>query len=281
MFAAINPFEEVLDTDRFPILETKGWVIHLPKIFGFQITKFMVLELLAAGLIAWIFIALARRVRSGEPARGPFWNAFESLLTFVRDQVARPALGDEDAERFTPLLWTTFLFILFCNLLGMFPYLGSPTASLAVTGAVALVAFGVIHGTPMSRVGPGHYLKSFVPHIHLGDTPFMKLFGLGITVLMVVIEISSAFVRGLVLAVRLFANMLAGHTALAVLLSFIALVGQNNSTTAGVLFWPISLGSVAMAVALSLLELFVAFLQAFIFTFLTSLFLGMALHPEH
>ena len=109
----------------------------------------------------------------------------------------------------------------------------------------------------------------------------MKLFGAGITVLMIVIELFSAFVRGVVLAIRLFANMLAGHTALAVLLSFIALVGQANSTAGAALFWPISIGSVAMAVALSLLELFVAFLQAFIFTFLTSLFLSMALHPEH
>jgi F-type H+-transporting ATPase subunit a len=281
MPAAINPFEEVLDTDRFPIFDSANIYIPLPKIFGFQITKLMVLELIAFGLIAFFYIRLARRVRDGTPAKGWFDNALESLLTFVRDQVARPALGDHDADRFMPLLWTMFLFILFCNLLGMFPYLGSPTASLAVTGALALVAFGVIHGTPISRVGFGHYLKSFVPHIHLGDSLGMKLFGAGITVLMIVIELFSAFVRGVVLAIRLFANMLAGHTALAVLLSFIALVGQANSTAGAALFWPISIGSVAMAVALSLLELFVAFLQAFIFTFLTSLFLSMALHPEH
>jgi len=227
--------------------------------------------LLAAGLILVIFIPLARRAQSGEPVRGGFWNAFEAVLTFIREQVAKPYIG-HDADRFVPFLWTLFLFILFCNLLGMIPFLGSPTASISVTGALAVITFVTIHGSAIAKMGPGHYLKSYVPHI---DVPF----GMGyiLVPMIVAIEVLGNFIKAFVLAVRLFANMFAGHTVLAVILLFIVMVRDQG----WYLFWPITAASVLGVTALSLLELFVAFLQAFIFTFLTALFLGMTLHPEH
>src|SRR5260370_20400148 len=87
-----------------------------------QLTKFMLLELLAAGLIIAIFVPLCRRAAAGGLPKGPWWNAFESLLAFVRNEIAKPALGEHDADKFVPFLWTTFLFVLFFNLLGMIPF---------------------------------------------------------------------------------------------------------------------------------------------------------------
>jgi F-type H+-transporting ATPase subunit a len=277
---AANPLTHVLDSPHWEFFESLfgGLGIHLPSVtlFGyrFQITKFMVLEVIVALLIVGIYVwpgRLARRIQDGSPPRGPFQNAFEGLLTFVRDEVARPYIGEHDADRFLPFLWTLFLFVLFLNLLGMVPFLGSPTASIAVTGALAICSFFCIHGSAVAKLGPGQYLKSYVPY-----TGLPLLAALPLVVLIVVIEVMSRFISTFVLAVRLFANMLGGHAVLAVILGFISMAKY-----AGVLFWPISVASVLGVLALSFLELFVAFLQAYIFVFLTALFVGGQLHPEH
>jgi F-type H+-transporting ATPase subunit a len=265
---AANPFDHVMDTQKWHILKNFGLEIHLPG----GITKFMVLELLAAILVMVIYIPIARQARTGRPPRGPLWNAFESLLTFIRDQVAKPCIGEHDADRFVPFLWTMFLFVLFCNLLGMFPWMGSPTASLSVTAALALCSFLVIHGAAVAKLGVGPYLKSYVPHM---DVPF----GMGyfLVPMIVFIEVLGNFIKGAVLAVRLFANMFAGHTVLAVILLFIVMAKDAG----WYLFWPITISSVIGVTLLSLLELFVAFLQAYVFVFLTSIFMGLTLHPQH
>lgn len=266
MFAALNPFEHVLDNEHWHLSQSLNLGFHLP--IG---TKFMVLIAIVAAIILLIFIPIARRAQSGEPPRGYFWNAFEFLLTFIRDKVAKPCIG-HDADHYVPFLWTLFLFILFCNLLGMFPFMGSPTSSISVTAALAVVAFLVIHGSAVANMGPIPYLKSYVPHI---EVPV----GMGYLLIpmIVLIEVVGNIIKAIVLAVRLFANMFAGHTVLAVILLFIIMVKDQG----WYLFWPVTLASVFGVTALSLLELFVAFLQAFIFTFLTSLFLGSALHPQH
>jgi len=265
---AVDPFEHVLDTGHWHVFETQGWEFHLP----FFLTKFMVLEVLAAVLLIGFYVPLARRARDGKPVKGPFWNALEVMLTFIRDKVAKPCIGEHDADRFVPFLWTLFLFILVCNLLGMFPFMGSPTASISVTGALALCAFLLIHGSSVAKMGVVGYLKSYVPHLEIP-------FGMGYVIipLIVVIEAAGHFIKAFVLAVRLFANMFAGHTVLAVILLFIVM----SRGAPAYISWPITIGSVLGVTLLSLLELFVAFLQAFIFVFLTSLFLGSTLHPAH
>lgn len=267
MWAALNPFEHVLDSFEWHLFHN----LHLHWQLPFGLTKYKILLVVAAGLILAIFIPLARRASSGEPPKGYFWNAFEGILAFIRDKVAKPYIGHE-ADHYVPFLWTLFLFILMCNLLGMIPFMGSPTASISVTGALAVIAFVAIHGGAVAEMGPAHYLKSYVPHI---DVPF----GMGYILIpmIVVIEVIGNFIKAFVLAVRLFANMFAGHTVLAVILLFIVMVKDQS----WFLFWPITAASVLGVTALSLLELFVAFLQAFIFTFLTALFLGSALHPQH
>src|SRR5262249_12662203 len=147
-----------------------------------------------------------------------------------------------------------------------------PTASLTVTGTLALCSFLVIHGGAVAKMGVGHYLKSYVPHL---EVPYKLNYF--IVPMIVLIEALSKLIKAFVLAVRLFANMFAGHTVLAVILLFIVMAKD----TALYLFGPITLASVLGVTALSLLELFVAFLQTYIFVFLTALFLGMSLHPSH
>lgn len=282
-----------------------GKTIHL------LIPRFILYEILAALIIVAIYMPMARRLESGEPPRGGWDNAFESLLTFVRDQIAKPNIGP-DADRYVPFLWTLFLFILVNNLLGMVPFLGSATASIYVTGALALIVFFAIHGSAITAMGrasdhdhghhDGHdhghahhdhgrhhaeesvtgevlqrgtvrYIQSLWPHI---DVPWPM--GYFVKPLVFVIEIIGILVRNGVLAVRLFANMFAGHMVIATILLFIKAAADLDNHA---LFGTITIASVLGILALSLLELFVAFLQAYIFTFLTSLFMGMAITPQH
>lgn len=238
----------------------------------FHLTKFMILQLMAAGLILLIYIPIAKRARSGALPRGGWWNGFEVLLTFIRNEVAKPNLGAKDADRYIGFLWTLFLFILFNNLLGMIPFMGSATGNIAVTGALAIIAFCMIHGAPTFQKGPFTYLKSLWPHI---DVPYV---GVVFCALIFIIELLGTFIKSFVLAVRLFANVFAGHMVLAMILIFIYQVGKHGLTP---LWGLVTFSSVIGVTALSLLELFVAFLQAYIFTFLTALFMGMALHPDH
>jgi F-type H+-transporting ATPase subunit a len=317
---APNAIEHVTDNSVWEFFSTTfryaiEW--QLPKIFGFQITKFMLLEVIAAGLILAIFIPLARKARHGELPKGKFWNAFESLLTFVRNEIAKPNLGEKEADKYVPFLWSVFLFILFCNLIGLVPFMGAPTASIAVTGALALFAFIMIHGAAILKqafdqngdhgtdhghghdpspghahgehrpasspfmaviLGLGRYVKSQWPHI---EVPYVgPLFSAFIFVL----EQVSLVIKSGVLSIRLFANIFAGHMVTISIMLFIYQVGVYTHAYQGhftFFYCGVTAITVIGLAALSLLELFVCFLQAYVFTFLTALFMGMALHPEH
>lgn len=263
----------VADSNYFDLPSALGghWNIPPLDVFGHQfvITKFMVLELVAAALMVALFVPLAWKVRKGQPPRGKFWNALESVLVFLRDEVARPAIGAHDADRFLPFLWNTFFFILFCNLLGMLPWAGSPTGALAVTGVMALMAFCTVTGAGMAKYGAGGFWVGLVPHM---DVP--KIMALPLFLLMFGIEVIGLCIRHTILAIRLLANMFAGHLVLAVILGFIAEFAGSW------LWYGVAPVSVLGATALSMLELFVAFLQAYIFTFLSALFIGMAVHQH-
>jgi F-type H+-transporting ATPase subunit a len=237
----------------------------------FQLTKFMVLELVAAAIMLVLFLTLAWRIRGGRLPRGRLWNMLEVLLLFVRDKVARPAIGRKDADRFLPFLWTAFFFILFCNLLGLVPWAGSPTGSFSVTTALAVMALATVVGSGIKRFGIVGFWTGLVPHMELPLV--MAIF---IKPMVFVIEVVGLFIKHFVLSVRLLANMFAGHLVLAVILSFIAATaGQNFAVWSGV-----TLSSIFGATALNLLELFVALLQAYIFAFLSALFIGMAVHQH-
>jgi F-type H+-transporting ATPase subunit a len=256
-----NPIEHIVDQEIF-------------KIAGFKmLTKYMILEVIAAGLIVAIYVPLAKRARSEDLPKGAFQNFFEALLTFVRDDIAKPNLGEHDADKYVPFLWTLFLFILFCNLLGLVPYGGSPTANFYATFGLALCAFFAIHGAAIAKMGMGHYLKSMWPHL---DIPIPGVCFL-INLLVCIIEIGGNLVKNGVLAIRLFANMLGGHSALAMIMLFILITAHGALG----LWITITFSSVVGAFFLNMLELLVAALQAYIFVFLTALFMGMALHPPH
>ncbi|MFO0910544.1 MAG: F0F1 ATP synthase subunit A [Isosphaeraceae bacterium] len=267
-----NPLHHVVDapTLELPWYPTP-WEIHLPHLGLFQLSRFMVTEVIAAVLVILIVVPLARHVARQHVTRGPFMNAFEAILMFIRDDVARPAIGGHGADAFLPYLWTVFFFVLFNNLLGMIPGMASATGNLNVTAMLALMTLSVVLIAGMKEMGVAGFWVGIVPHM---DVPgIIKPFLWG---LMFVIEVAGLLIRHVVLAVRLFANMLAGHIVLAVILGFI-LMAWNLSTFQ----WAsITAASILMVIALSLLELFVAFLQAYIFTFLSALFIGSAVHPH-
>ncbi|HWU41195.1 MAG TPA: F0F1 ATP synthase subunit A, partial [Candidatus Acidoferrum sp.] len=129
-----NPLEHVLDHQELEI----PWVtpprfelkIHLPQVFGLQITRFMVMELVAAVLVIVVVVPVVQHISRNYVSRGRFANMIEAMLLFIRDDVARPAIGGHAADRFLPYLWTVFFFVLFNNLLGMFPGGASPTGNI-------------------------------------------------------------------------------------------------------------------------------------------------------
>jgi F-type H+-transporting ATPase subunit a len=245
--------------------------VHIPQPFGetFPITKYMVLELVAVVLILAIFIPLARRIQSGKLVTGRFWNLFEAFLLFIRNEVARPAIGGHGADKFLPFLWTAFFFILFCNLLGLVPWAGSPTGSLAVTAVMAVATVIVVIGSGMRTYGAVGFWLGLVPHMEL---PFVL--AIFLKPMIFLIEVVGLFIKHGVLAIRLLANLFAGHLVLAVILSFI------KGTADSWLWYGVTPVTVLGATALNLLELLVAFLQAYIFAFLSALFIGMAVHQH-
>lgn len=236
-----------------------------------QFTKYMVLELVAAVLILAVFIPLARRIATGKPVKGRLGNFFEMLLLVIRDDLVRPSIGQKDADRFLPYVWTVFFFVLFCNLLGLIPCAGSPTGALACTSVLALMTFVIVLGTGLRRHGPIGFVKGLVPHMKL---PFVV--AIIVIPMVFVIEVCGLFIKHSVLSVRLFANMFAGHLVLAVIVGFIAMTVEHH-----VAVWSgVMITSILGATALCLLELLVALLQAYIFAFLSALFIGMAIHQH-
>jgi F-type H+-transporting ATPase subunit a len=257
------------DAIPFGLLGMDSGVLEIP--LRIQVTKFMVIELAVAVLMFVVFVPIAWRLRGGGPPRGRLMTFFDAILCYIRDQVAKPAIGEPEASRFLPFLWNLFFFVLFCNLMGLLPWAGSPTGSLSATGVLALLTFGAVVGAGIQEHGFLGYFKGLVPHMDLKG-------GLGIIlkVMLWVIELIGLCIKHAVLAVRLMANMFAGHLVLAVILSFIAAVASMWT----IVWFGVTIASVAGQVALMMLELFVAFLQAYIFTFLAALFIGMSVHQH-
>jgi F-type H+-transporting ATPase subunit a len=235
---------------------------------GFGVSKFMLLELVVALVLVAVFVTVGRRISSGDPPRGKLWNLVEGILLFVRDQIARPAMGEHDADKFVPLLWTLFLFIMGCNLLGMIPWMGTPTGAFGTTLALAAVVLLTSFGGGFARFGPIGFWKNMVPPMDL------PVYLSPLKLLIFAIEVVGMLIRHAVLGVRLLANMVAGHVVLLGILGLIA-----AAATAGMAQWSIAASiSVLGATAFSILELFVALLQAYIFTFLSALFISAAIH---
>jgi F-type H+-transporting ATPase subunit a len=218
-----------------------------------------------ASLILLALLMVARRQslpsgRQGAQAPTGWANLFEIFIVYIRDEIVRPSLGDA-GDRYLPYFLTLFFFILICNLLGMVPFGATATGNIAVTAGMAMTTFLMINISGIREHGFIHYMQTFIPH----GLPFW------LVPLMFVIEILGLFTKSFALCIRLFANMIAGHI---VILAFLGLIFIFKS----IFIAPVS---IAAAVGLGLLELFVAFLQAYIFTLLTAVFVGGAVNPQH
>jgi len=294
MLASHGTFHHVYDFEVFEL--PFNLRIPLPQ-FTEQVgvTKFMVLQVIVFAATYFIFTGLAKRMEGGKTVSGWFWNFWEMLAVYIRDEVVRPVIGDphhhghddghghhpaEEAEavktvevghpadKYLPFIWSCFFYILFANLLGAVPWMGSATGSISVTLALAIVAFAATFFYGAQMHGPVGFWTHMVPAV---DAPApIKIF---LIPMIFVIEVVGLFIKHGVLAVRLFANIMGGHTVLGVILAFIA---QAN----GGVWFVIAPASLAGQIGVGLLELLVAFIQAYVFVFLSTIFIAMSLH-EH
>jgi F-type H+-transporting ATPase subunit a len=260
-------------SDSYSIELPFGRTIHLPDnwiVFGVNLspTKHVVFMVLAAVLVLLtIWYAgrqIQRRHREGKAPSG-FGAAIEAIVLFVRNDVAIANIG-HGGEKFAPYILTLFFFILYCNLLGLLPWGATPTGNLAVTGALALTAFLTTEISGFRALGPRGYLKTIVV-VPPGVT---GLGAVAMAAIMTPIEIIGKLVKPFALTLRLFANMTAGHFVILALLGLIFIFSN----------WLVAAGSVAFVTFMMLLELLVAFLQAYIFALLTSVFIGMMQHAH-
>ncbi|MCA9286037.1 MAG: F0F1 ATP synthase subunit A [Phycisphaerales bacterium] len=260
------------------------------------LTLHMITLLISTLLLVWVMTTVGRNIATGADAlgnrryvpRGRLAQLFESIIIYLRDEMIRPILGDQLTKRWLTFLLTLFFFIWFNNLLGLVPLLsvqhlaggiakddwhwaligGTATGNISVTAALALIAFVAIQINGFRELGLGGWL-----HHLLGGAPWW------LAPLMIPVELVGMIIKPCALAIRLFANMLAGHTLMATVLLF-----GYMALDAG-LGWLLGLGAIGLvasifALVLSFLELFVATLQAFVFMFLTTVFIGQMSHHD-
>jgi F-type H+-transporting ATPase subunit a len=235
-------------------------------------TKHVVYLLIAAALCAGVMIWTAHRThgRRGEDAPKGLANAIEAFVIYLRDEVAMRNIG-RGGERYVPFVLTLFFFILFVNLLGLVPFGASATGNISVTAALAVLSLIAIEIGGLVAIGPRAYLKTivYVPEglPWLGKIPM--------ALIMTPVEAMAKLARIFALAVRLFANMTAGHMVILALVGLIFVAGANE-----LLRWFVWPAPVMMAVAIMLMEIFIALLQAYIFAMLTAVFIGLVRHAH-
>jgi F-type H+-transporting ATPase subunit a len=231
-------------------------------------TKHVVMILIAATLCLLTLISAARSqarsAASGRPPKG-LANAIESMVLYMRDEIILPNVGHH-GEAFVPFCLTLFFFILYCNLLGLVPYGATATSNISVTATLAIVSFFVIEIAGMRALGKG-YINTIVYWPH--DMAFAVK--APITLIMTPVELIGKITKPLALTIRLFANMIAGHVVVLALISIIFTFAS----------WLIVPFPVMAATGIMLLEIFVAFLQAFVFCLLVSVFIGQIRESAH
>ena len=251
-----------------------GWTVRLGPLGLVDLapTKHVVLVILAALICIAVFLPLAAIARRREKGRAPggFANAMEAMVLYFRDEVVRRNIG-HGADAYTPYILTLFFFILAMNLLGLVPWGGSATGNLAVTGALAILTLVLVEVSGMKALGLSGYMKTIF-YVPPGMNP---VFSAIMLVIMTPVEIMGKLAKPFALAVRLFANMTAGHT---LILSLLAIIFVFADLTLG--RWGVAVGSVAMSSGIMVLEVFVAFLQAYIFAMLTAVFVGLIRHAH-
>jgi len=237
--------------------DSQEWVIPFTHItLPDFLTVHGLMVLICAALLVTLIGLLYRR---DDPVPRGLTNVLEVFVQFIRDGIAIPNLGSDDGRRMTPLLCSFFFFILGLNLMGLFPLFVTATSNVSVTAAMALITLSFMIFGSIYKNGVGGFVKCFVPH----GVPWPVL------ILLVPIEFFSMFIKAFALTIRLFANMLAGHIVIFSLLGLVYVYGL------------VAFPAVALALGIYFLELFVAFLQAYIFTLLSAMFIGQMYHPAH
>lgn len=262
----IRPMDHVVDGP----LQFGDLVFEGPFHYGFTKQIFM---FLLAGVLTLLFFGSYARKAGKQRVPSRWGNFVESVILFIRDQMTRPFMG-QHGDKYVPVISSFFVYILFCNLLGLVPffdYIGhggnTATGNICITGALAICAFSYYHWQGIKEQGGfAIYFKNLFPHV---PKPILLI--------IVPVELIAHVVRPFALAVRLFANMLAGHTMMAAILGFTAVFTEEFFIPGGA----ISLVCFLAVTALTFLELLVAVIQAFVFSFLTTVFLAGAVHPEH
>ena len=262
--------------------EVGPWVVHLPTFepvhwgpltLDFSITKHVLFMMIAAVLVAAVMIPAARKARRAHEEgaqRGPRGaaNVVEAFILYLRDEVAKPNVGHH-GERYYPYVIGVFFFILFCNLLGLIPWGASPTGNISVTAALAIVTFVVVEIAGMRELGLAGYSKTifYAPPGMGGIGKFLML------LIMTPVEFLGKLTKPFALAIRLYANMTAGHAVVLALTGLLVLAAAANA------LW-VAPAPLLMAIAIMILEIFVAFLQAYIFAMLTAVFIGLIRHSH-
>jgi len=262
VLAEFNPLEPVASVPLFT-LSIGGLEIPVSN-HMFMVT--------VAALLLLIGIPLIMKSRKLAPA-GYLENLIESICVYLREEVVKPIMGTH-TDKYVGFIWTVFFFVLTLNLLGMIPsekivtlitgkqnhYGGPATANIWITGAMAGITFFMMIITGIREQGLWQYIVNLAPPVPWWMIPLIYF-----------LEIVGTFVKPFVLAIRLFANIIAGHMILATFLGLIAILKSYGAVAM----------SMAFSVGQSFLELLVAFLQAFIFAFLSALYIGSSIAPEH
>ena len=239
----------MVDSDRLSFL---GLSIPLPHF----LTAHGVMVMLSSVLLIVLFGVFYRK---GDEVPHGITNLLESVVVYLRDEIAIRYMGPTDGRRMAPMFCSFFFFIAATNLIGLVPAFSAATANLAVTASLAIISFGFMMVGAMIRHGPIGYFKGFVPP----GVPWPLLF------IVVPIEIFGVFIKSFALMIRLFANMLAGHIVVFSLLGMLLIYGF------------MALPMALLAILIYMLEVFVAIFQAYIFTLLSAVFIGQRYHPDH
>lgn len=245
-----------VDANGMPELNTK--------VYDFSLTKNVTQMLIGLGLLLFLLLSVAGKYKKGEGVKNApkgWQNVLEPVITFIRDDVAKPNLGHQ-YKKYLPYLLTAFFFILINNLFGLIPGAANVSGNIAFTFVLGIISFIVIMFSTNK-----HYWK----HIFWPPVPH------GVKPILIPVEILGIFTKPFALIIRLFANMLAGHI---IILSFICLIFILGAMKTG-LGWGTSPLFIALAVFIYLLEVLVAFIQAYIFTTLTAVFIGQAFEGGH
>jgi F-type H+-transporting ATPase subunit a len=272
-------------------------LIHLPTIMGvdFSVTKHvLMLWLVAATIFVVVTLAVRRYVKQDQLVPSGFMNALEAVVDFIRESIVRPNVGDKWVDSWTPLLVSLFVFILGANVIGLIPIFDvlallnhtvihaaedsfltkvthggvTATGNFNVTAALATITFFTIIIAGVRAHGFVKHWKNMVPH----GLP------LPVTLFLIPIEVMGMFVRPFALTMRLAANMTGGHIAILAILSFVFIFTQQFGPAAGM---GVGVFSLVLAVLISALEIIVVLVQAYVFTLLSAVFIGMAIHAHH